>query len=844
MSSVEELTKRLSDLRSELTELIKSSSSSFSSSLPSTYDDIELFYNSGVTDTERIFLNNIEYDNKLILYVILMEATPNKLALYASMNPENNSIVEEMLSNDTNVQILLKQMLLADGAKDGYYGNAMRIYKDIQTKRNNNNKDSVLERLAIAIALEHAVPMVQDNPKDTSCSPTPVVQQQHVDPIKRYISYETAYNNGELDTLFDILSIWELRFVVNGDEPDEISQWGRNMLRNYRPDHVINNDEVWKYVQLVNTNIRYGSNDQKFDRNELQQYQNILMNGGVCGRRAFIGRFILRAFGIPTAARPSPGHGALSHWTLKNGWVVNLGPGWGQKGWTHTIYKNDLDFVDTTKLRYQTLLNLLVVMKRCQWIGDVMNEKRIYGRRDASIPKDQIGYWYGLSFRIQKVMIDEIQQQQPPRALESSSSKPTIAERLIKSNVDDNIAKKIIYNTDNSIFIPSCAVHDSCNGKGNIQIMKSFHPDGGLQIYLPSFAPQGLTVVRGGTWKCDTNMCSSGKRLLSGGYGRYEDWGFRVVYDAPSSPSSCPAESITLDMPGTDQRIELVYIKPGTFTMGGDNTKESRFDCIEVPLHTVEMTKGYYIGKYPITQRQYQVIMNENPSKTCTNEPNCPVDNIGEEMAIDFCKEATNIIGKEVRLPTEAEWEYACRAGTTTKWFFGNDSSTLMNEYAWYKDNSGNKSHPVGTKKPNPWGVYDMYGQVWERCSDKYHKDYYTNSPKQDPTGPKSGIMSKLQYHIQNIPKPGKYELTADIIAVNYNQRLLVSVNKNNIKFDDVQETDGVLMNIPFTNGTWMTTTEPIILDLIQGENILRLWRDQPPQYGIVIKKFILKPCT
>lgn len=117
--------------------------------------------------------------------------------------------------------------------------------------------------------------------------------------------------------------------------------WGREMLRNYRPDHIYNSNYGWRYVSLVSSCVKYGSQDVKYDRPELQNYQNILMNGGVCGRRAFIGRFILRSFGIPTTARPSRGHVALAHWTPE-GWVVNLGGGWGS-GWTKTRCNKDVD---------------------------------------------------------------------------------------------------------------------------------------------------------------------------------------------------------------------------------------------------------------------------------------------------------------------------------------------------------------------------------------------------------------------------------------------------------------------------------------------------------------------
>ena len=170
-----------------------------------------------------------------------------------------------------------------------------------------------------------------------------------MDPLKRYQHYETAYLNGELDTNFRNLTVWELRMVVNGDEPDEILAWGRKTLRNYRPDHVTNSAEGWRYVGIVTSDVNYGSGDVKYDLPELQKYQNILMNGGVCGRRSFFGCFILRAFGVPTIARPSRGHGALARYTSE-GWRVCLGGGWGA-GWTKTLYVKDKDFLASSQAR-------------------------------------------------------------------------------------------------------------------------------------------------------------------------------------------------------------------------------------------------------------------------------------------------------------------------------------------------------------------------------------------------------------------------------------------------------------------------------------------------------------
>ena len=193
--------------------------------------------------------------------------------------------------------------------------------------------------------------------------------------------------------------------------------------------------------------------------------------------------------------------------------------------------------------------------------------------------------------------------------------------------------------------------------------------------------------------------------------------------------------------------MELVYIKPGTFVMGGESEKDGRFECVEVPKHEVTLTKGFYLGKYEVTQAQYQLIMGENPSRA-TKDPNCPADTIGEADAVDFCEKLAEKTGQEVRLPTEAEWEYACRAGSKTAWFFGDDPAQL-GDYAWFKDNDGGKSHPVGQKKPNPWGLYDMYGNVCERVADTYARDYYAKSPKEDPTGPARTRYSMLRVHDQ-----------------------------------------------------------------------------------------------
>ena len=143
---------------------------------------------------------------------------------------------------------------------------------------------------------------------------------------------------------------------------------------------------------------------------------------------------------------------------------------------------------------------------------------------------------------------------------------------------------------------------------------------------------------------------------------------------------------LKLDL-GNGVTMEMVYIKPGTFVMGGESKKDGRFVCVEVPKHQVQITKGFYLGKYEVTQAQYQAIVGSNPSRS-TKAPDCPVDNVTVQEALEFCAKLAQKTGQETRLPTEAEWEYASRAGKDTKWFFGNDASQI-GEYAWFKGNAG-----------------------------------------------------------------------------------------------------------------------------------------------------------
>lgn len=257
--------------------------------------------------------------------------------------------------------------------------------------------------------------------------------------------------------------------------------------------------------------------------------------------------------------------------------------------------------------------------------------------------------------------------------------------------------------------------------------------DGGASYNVPVMYLSGdYAIVAPGT----------GKHIV---WNAWNDWPDQFTTRARVRLTVDDTKYAVVPPPFPAPRPNLVWIPPGTFTMGSPANETDRYSD-EGPQTRVYLSKGFFMGKYEVTQREYHEVTGSNPSYF-TGDLDCPVEQVSWNDAVAYCTKLTENESKAgrlpagyvYRLPTEAEWEYACRAGTTTRFSHGDDPGyAMLKNYCWYSANSNGRTWKVGGKLPNPWGLYDMHGNVWEWCLDWY-QDSLAGGIVTDPTGPRSG---------------------------------------------------------------------------------------------------------
>lgn len=412
-------------------------------------------------------------DYLMVQCAVLTESTPKGLAEFAVQGTAEKALVDRLL-DDT---ILMRDMLVAGGAKEGKYPEAMKIYEQLvkasevignekkvanalnaATPWDDRNQSTVLHRFALGMAVEHAVPV----PHRWGST--------KVDPVQRYLNYERAYLAGDLDPAFEVLTAFECRYVSASEATEDDLAWMRETMGNYRPDHIVTNDYHWRYARAVRTDVAYGHSVWP---DGYQEYRAIPAAGGECGARAWFGRFNRRAFGLPVWGIQQPGHAALTTWS-PNGWVVLLGSSWDYSYWQG---RGGPDFYLETQCR-EFRMDFQKVL-RGQWVAHARGDKPVdpnwTPRNPATYGKG--GLWSALMLYDKKLITVN---GTVPRPI-GKSVVETKVERLIKRWPDVLPPPNITVGPDGTITIPAVAF-TAKNKSAQITVMKSFYKKDGQQL--------------------------------------------------------------------------------------------------------------------------------------------------------------------------------------------------------------------------------------------------------------------------------------------------------------------------------------------------------------------------
>lgn len=411
-------------------------------------------------------LSSDALDPKLMRIAILTDATPRGLAEFAQQGAAQEKLLESLFADEP----LMRQVLEAGGANGGDYGEMMEVYTAILAKSERAREPgTIFQRLALGTAIQ----MPWKGKPEAGVHGIVQRTQYDIDQVGRYLHYEKAYLDGELDPAFPEMNTWECRFITDSEYADEDLAWLRSMMRTYRPDQITTPDYKWRYVRLIKDDVPYCSTTHDPSLGTRPQMEVAL--GGVCGRRAFLGRLATRAFGIPTRASTQTGHAALSHWT-PDGWVICLGA-WWSVAWCGP--QGGLDFLlDSQAREFEDDYQLV---RRAQWIGDACGEENV------SIGHGKFGqgggFWDGLAF-VKKQMIvkqAEVEALELVGGMKLGESDELIGDEEGADIEIPDADKEIKVADDGTLTVPAVACYSPRKSSDRILFLKSW--DEGHQLH-------------------------------------------------------------------------------------------------------------------------------------------------------------------------------------------------------------------------------------------------------------------------------------------------------------------------------------------------------------------------
>lgn len=433
------------------------------------------------------FLASDAIDPLLVKATVLATATPRGLAAFAEQGADHKKLVDSLLADPS----LMRDMLLAGGAKAGRYGKAMEILRAIEAA-SPKAKEGVFHRLALATALELAAP--EQCGYDT------------IDPVARYAFFEKSYLDKQLDPAFDDLTTWELRHVVNDPHTEADMAWMREMLWNYRPDHITAPDGYRaRYVGLMNSEFGHKAPEWD-DQAPTTKLQQTIDRGSQCGPKAFFGRCLARSFGIPVWGARLRSHTAMAYWTPQ-GWTTILGVAWKSGFWTA-----DAEPMRALVFRLEAMARecpeAFLAASRARWIGAVLGEEKLDGMQSGTG-----GLWtaLGLNHMRRAVVAKDPPSTPGQRPWETDSyakDAPDLPEKLMTPEITA-ADRSITTNGNGTLVIPAVACTSPTGNTAKIVFMKG--RDGRMQLHwkryeLPEAVTYEVTAPKAGSYRLTADV--------------------------------------------------------------------------------------------------------------------------------------------------------------------------------------------------------------------------------------------------------------------------------------------------------------------------------------------------